>query len=295
MQIPPRAAPALEPAFAYAASHGSTEMIVMQAGKVVRHEHWGERRSGDVASVQKSVVAILIGIAQQQNLLDVRDSVSGHIGPGWTRLSADRERTITIEHLLTMTSGMTDRLEFEADPGTHWRYNTAAYHHLKLVLEAASGRTLDDLTRQWLSEPLDLRPSAWRKRPTAPEMARIGQLILQQGRWNGTTVIEDDGSFRAMLSRSQTLNPAYGYLWWLNAEPVRATSQVPGETRFPQAPADLVAAMGARNQRIYVVPNLELVVVRVGGAVPSDTNGTFDHALWRELEKGIEVARRGER
>ena len=124
-------------------------------------------------------------------------------------------------------------------------------------------------------------------------MARFGLLALNKGKWKNETIINEP-FFLESISTSQTINPSYGYLWWLNG---KSKYMVPGgqtvypTTLVPNAPADMYAAMGAEDQRIYVVPGKNMVIVRMGDASdPSNPNfalSGFDNALWQKINAVI--------
>lgn len=107
----------------------------------------------DIASGQKSFIAILVGIAVDKKLLDISRAVSDYIGPGWSKAQPAQEKLIIVRHLLEMSSGLTEPLAFEAPAGEKFFYNTPAYAILKPVLEKASAAKLEELTRHWLTEP----------------------------------------------------------------------------------------------------------------------------------------------
>jgi CubicO group peptidase (beta-lactamase class C family) len=114
-------------------------------------------------------------------------------------------------------------------------------------------------------------------------MARFGLLALNKGKWNNEQII-NESFFNESISSSQNINPSYGYLWWLNG---KSNYMIPGSqfvfqgTLIPNAPADLFAAMGASDQRLYVVPSKNLVVVRMGEA------SGFDNNLWQKINDVI--------
>jgi CubicO group peptidase (beta-lactamase class C family) len=250
----------------------------------------------DVASVQKSVAAVLVGLAQSKGLLRLDDLVQQHLGKGWSKASAAEEAAITIRHLVTMTSGLKDDLTFEAAAGTRWRYNTTAYSRTVKVVAAAAKKEPNDLTREWLTGRIGMKDSRWIERrganadtaanalgfaTTARDLARFGLFILAEGRWNGETVFPDREYMRAMLQPSQQLNPSYGYLWWLNGktEVARGSGERVKGPLISTAPADLVAALGAVDRKVYVVPSLGLVVTRLGNSA----GPAFQNEFWKLL------------
>jgi CubicO group peptidase (beta-lactamase class C family) len=256
----------------------------------------------DVASVQKSVASILVGIAQEKGLVRLSDPVHKYLGNGWSHATTKQEVQITLRHLVSMSTGLTDRLRYADPPGTKWRYNTNAYCLSVRAISAASGMTPNELTKAWLTERLGMRDSRWIERrlpktsppetnklgfaTSARDLARFGLLVLAGGRWGETKVLGDQDYLREALSPSQKMNPSYGYLWWLNGQrsAIRGSRRVIGGLN-PQAPADLVAALGALGRKCYVVPSLGLVVTRLGDDPESRGQAKFDTEFWRLLMK----------
>jgi len=306
----------LQDALRVAADRGSSGVVILHRGRILAEAYWepkdppplyrpmqgGKTPEGepieDVASAQKSIVAALIGIAVDRGIVALDDPVSKYLGAGWSEASEADEGRITIRHLLTMTSGLAEDLTVRAPPGTQWLYNTPAYHNLMPVLEAATGMDRDAITAGWLTRKIGMRNSSWTRREfadprigwgfntTARELARFGLLILAGGNWAGERVLGSAAYQHDMLSPSQTLNPSYGFLWWLNGQ-ASVVSSSARATRsdgplIPTAPPDLVAMMGAQDRKVYVVPSLDLVVARIGaaGGTPGDS---FNVAFWRAL------------
>ena len=124
----------------------------------------------------------------------------------------------------------------------------------------------------------------------ARSMARFGLLMLNKGKWDQTPILTDTTYFNEMVNTSQNINLSYGYFWWLNG---KASSMIPGgQEVYPgslvsSAPADMFAAMGASDQRIYVIPSKKMVVIRMGDASdPSNPNfavSGFDNELWGKI------------
>ncbi len=300
----------------YARGQRSTGFLVVRGGRTLVEENWpapddrtfsiflyGKTANGalleDVASQQKSFVAVLVGVAVDKGLIDVDRPVSDYLGAGWSKVSPAQEKQIRVINILQMNSGLDEKFGYVAPPGTQFFYNTAVYAVSKRILTAASKLPLDQLTREWLTVPAGMTETAWRERPAAladvgnatglvtspSDTARFGQMILNGGVAEDGTRIVSKAELKAMFERSPT-NPAYGRLWWLNggAYAVRATEGRRAGPLVAAAPADLVGAFGFLDRRLYVVPSLDLVVVRTGADAPDDD---FDQQLWLRLMRVI--------
>ena len=255
----------------------------------------------DVASAQKSVSAILCGMAQAKGLLDIDDAADKYLGAGWTKATREQEAAITVRHLLTMTSGLDDGLAYEAPPGTRWYYNSTAYSRVLECAAAAAKLDRNEMTSEWLTGPIGMLDSRWEERKipegfvlpagfepknmvgfatTARDLARFGLLIAAGGDWEGRPIITDKKYLFDATHPSQDLNPSYGYLWWLNGQPkvMRGRQLIDGPL-IRTAPADLIAALGGFQRKLYVVPSRELVVTRLG-----DNCAPPDVELWRLIE-----------
>lgn len=307
---------ALDELVAYVRSQKTTGFLIVQDRKVVYEHNWplppeaaafaanfthGTDARGalqeDVASAQKSFVALLAGVAIDKGLLDISKPVSAYIGSGWSKAAPDQESLIAVRNLLEMNSGLAEKLTYEAPSGTKFFYNTPAYAIMKPVLEKASGRKLDDLTRVWLTEPAGMNDTLWRQRPAAfsdvgnptglyttpRDMAKLGQLVLDHGKAADGSRVISDKQLSALFERSLT-NPAYGRLWWLNgsAYTLRPAGVRTETSLIPAAPPELVAALGAQDRKIYVVRSRKLIVVRTGQATP---DRGFDQQVWLRLMK----------
>jgi CubicO group peptidase (beta-lactamase class C family) len=123
-------------------------------------------------------------------------------------------------------------------------------------------------------------------------MARFGLLMLNKGKWDQTPVLTDSNYFNAQVNSSQTINPSYGYLTWLNG---KSNFMAPiFQTVFPgmlvsNAPADMYCALGKNDQKVYVVPSQKLVVIRMGDSagLPALAMSSFDNELWGRLKQVI--------
>jgi CubicO group peptidase (beta-lactamase class C family) len=206
---------------------------------------------------------------------------------------------------MTMTTGLSDSGVYQVPAGQAWRYNTGMYSRMIAILEKASGSDIETLTRNWLTRPIGMSDSKWVRRKwsagndaanaigfvtSARDLARFGLLVLGKGSWNGKDLLGNSAYYAQMLQPSQTLNPSYGLLWWLNGqERVQRAGEAearPGSL-IASAPRDLVAALGALDRKCYVVPSMGLVVTRLGaptGASPT-LESKWDDQFWTLLMK----------
>ena len=283
--------------------------IVLKDGKIVLEKYFGTFTRDSIhywASAGKSLTATMIGIAQQKGLLNINDSVSKYLGVGWSSETRQKEKLITIKNLLTMTSGMDDNaptpctnedystacLQYRVDAGTRWAYHTGAYKKLEEVVAAASGLTYNAATNNWI-EAYTGMSGAWIPSGVyfskTRDMARFGLLTLNKGIWQSDTVLRDTAYFRAMTNTSQSFNLAYGYLWWLNG---KASAMVPSSQivfpfkLIPNAPNDLICALGKNDQKIYVIPSTKMVIVRTGESGDNALAvSAYDTLIWSYINK----------
>jgi CubicO group peptidase (beta-lactamase class C family) len=270
----------LDDLLSYAMDRNSVSVVVAVDGEVVAERHAsGPTHAQDVYTAQKSVTALLVGMAASRGLLALGDPIEGH-------------ENVTIRHLLTMTSGLDDALTPVAEPGTVWHYNTPAYQLLRPLLERVSGHGIQELSRAWLFEPIGAGGATWFPRAGSPlwglsmsahDLVRVGELVLDPGD------VLDVAFLRDVLSTSQPLNPSYGYLWWLNGKAANALPMrglQPGPL-IPCAPSDVVAALGAAGQKLYVCSSARLAVSRIGGpptsGVADAMSTSFDDELWQRI------------
>lgn len=284
-------ADALDRLLDFCGERRSSHVVVLLDGKILAERTWDPESYPhsryydyettdegltveDVASVQKSVVSVLFGIAQERGLVRLDDPVGKHLGPGWSEASPEQEAAIRMRHLLAMSSGLNKKLEYAAPPGRTWAYNTDAYYLIMDVLQEVSAMSDNELTQAWLSEKIGMHDTRWFTRSwwsgeiglmtTARDLARFGLLMLSEGTWNGRAILGDVDYLRDSVKPLQRANPAYGRLWWLNQpKRMRSNGRIVGRYA-PTGPDDLYAAFGALDRKVYVAPSLGLVAVRIG-------------------------------
>ena len=266
---------------------------------------FGPETLHDVRSVTKSVVGLLYGIALADGLVpEPHERLLPHF-PGHPDLAADPYRNrLTVEHALTMTLGLEWNedlpyttvenseiaMEFAPDryryvlerpiaeePGTRWRYCGGATTLLGGLMARGSGQPLEAFARERLLEPIGIAAFEWMRgddgvaspasglRLATPDLAEIGRLVLDGGTRDDRRIIS-----KAWLNRSLSPHVTieegfdYGYHWYLSSV---ATD---GGTSHPW-----VGGMGNGGQRLYVVPDLDLVVaIAAGGYEAEDQSAT---------------------
>lgn len=301
------------PLYDYLQSKNTKAFIVLKNGKIVFEKYFGSFIQDSIwywASAGKTITAMLVGIAQQEGLLSIQDKTSDYLGTGWTSLPINKENLISIRHQLTMTSGLEDDvadkdctipscLTYLADAGTRWAYHNAPYTLLEKVVENASGQTYNQYFQQKIRNRIGMN-GLWARSGSynnvyfsnARSMARFGLLMLNKGRWSQTPIISDSVYFNAQVNSSQTFNLSYGYLTWLNGKSshmIPILRNVFSGTLVQNAPADMYAALGKNDQKMYVVPSQKLVVIRMGetaGNVQLAVS-SFDSELWGKIREVI--------
>ena len=288
-------------------THAKSFMILVN-GRIVMEEYFdGHTPSATWQwnSAGKTLVGTMTGIAQQESLLNINNKVSQYLG-SWTIAPQAKEDLINIKHLLTMSSGLNDsselvlksKLTYMADAGTRWSYHNV-FQKLMDVVGAASSQDFETYFNARLKNKLGM-DGFWNYgvifkiyHSNTRSMARFGLMALNKGKWNNEQII-NEAFFTESIRTSQSINPSYGYFWWLNG---KANYMVPGgQTVYPgalvpNAAPDMYAAMGAEDNRIYVIPSKNMVVVRMGTASdpanPSFALSGFDNILWGKINAVI--------
>jgi CubicO group peptidase (beta-lactamase class C family) len=289
----------------YVGNNNSKALLILKDGKIVSENYFNGFVSTDNwywASAGKTATAFLIGMAQEEGILDINQPSSTYQGTGWTACTPEQEQAITVWHQLTMTNGLlTDGvdldctvdtcLQFFTTPGSRWFYHNAPYTRLDKVIEGASGVTFNQYYNSRLKNRIGMNglylPSGSNNVnfSTPRSMARFGLLLLNKGIWENDTLMQDQAYFEAMTNTSQNLNKSYGYLTWLNG---KESFQLPGITLnipgplLPDAPDDLYAAMGKDGQYIMVIPSENMVVIRMGED-PDGTAGLVPTVMANEI------------
>jgi CubicO group peptidase (beta-lactamase class C family) len=266
---------------------GLQSLLVNYKDNLVGEEYFngGQRETTfQVRSVTKSIVSILIGIAIEKGLiagtdLSIIEELSTYQNENNQNQGLD---LITIEHLLTMSSGFEwnemngnaysqwiysqDKINYVLEkqiiyvPGDVFNYNSGTSHLLSVILAQASGQSTLEFANQYLFDPLGINNVSWREiggynnggsdiQIKARDLIKIGELYLNNGMYDGTQIVSSNWVNESITSKIMTgrsfYGSEYGYLWWLE--------------NF--SGIECFYAMGYGGQFLFVLPELELIIV----------------------------------
>lgn len=276
-------------------SHKSKSGLVVRHGRIVAEWYFGEadRRSKFAAySTSKSLSSMATGLAIADGKLALDHTVGRYIPDA----APEGKRSITVKHLLSMTSGVHNdpnvgqredlfryalrEVAMDNEPGSKWDYNNTGLALLSPVFEKATGKQIDSFLNERVFAPIGITSDdwTWERRDgyaipysgchlNARSMGRIGLLVLNNGKWNDRQLVPA-AWLKESVAPSQELNKTYGYLWWNNTT-----------GKWPNVPKDAYAALGRWDNNIFIVPSLDLVVIR-----QSDLEPDKDHKIAEYLQ-----------
>jgi CubicO group peptidase (beta-lactamase class C family) len=260
-------------------------LLIVRNGYLVSEMYVYPYSAGQVhfiASVTKSVIGALVGIAiQKGDIKDVQQPLFSLLPEQGVANLDDQKKAITLENLLTQTSGLDchenpapgeafmeasqNWVQFMLDqpmvaqPGTKFNYCSGAVHLLSAVIQKATGMSAREFANQnlfsplgigsvsgalWPSDPQGVTTGGYGLALTPVEMAKLGYLFLNQGQWDGETIVPAEWVAASTASRANRGDKKeYGYLWWID----------------PQG--KWYAALGRAGQHIFIYPAENLVVV----------------------------------
>ena len=271
--------------------YGSIALVVVRDDSLLFEKYWDGYNDSSLSgsfSVAKSITSLLIGIAIKEGKINSIDQKVGDFLPDFKEgMAAD----LTIKHLLTMTSGSNwdesynsplsvtteayygshlyetaTGVKIEKQPGTFHEYLSGNTQLLGLIIEKATGQTVSQYASEKLWKPLGAEHGAlWSLdkkdghekvyccfNSNARDFARLGQLMLDSGRWNGASII-DPSYWKASITPcgvkdefNQSCN-YYGYQWWI----------------IPER-QEVFYAWGILGQYVVVIPSKKMVIVRLG-------------------------------
>ena len=298
----------LQPLLDFLEEKNTKSFMILHNGKIVVESYLNTHTSSSPwywASAGKTLTTAVIGIAQEEGLLNINNKVSDYIGTGWTSAPLEKENLITCKNLLSMTSGLDDlsdnisaeNLQCIAGAGERWAYH-GVFLKLQDVVSTTSNQTwisyfntkLKDrigMTGSWV--PFENTNGYW---STTRSMARFGLLTSANGKWEDSQIVTEN-YLNDAKNTSQSLNKSYGYMWWLNGKSTYRLPQTQIEftgSLIPNAPSDMYCALGKNDQKLYVVPSKNLVIIRMGESA-EDSNfalSNFDNDLWEKINAFID-------
>lgn len=272
----------------------SVAFLIIKNDSILYEQYWDGYSAESLSnsfSMAKSIVSMLIGVAIKEG--DIK-SVEQPVGDFLPEFREGGKAKVKIKHLLWMSSGLNwdesyinpfsmttesyygtdlkkviDRLEAVEEPGRQFTYKSGDTQVLAFVLEAATGKSLSELASEKLWKPLGAvhdaewsvdKPDGVEKAyccffSNARDFARIGKLYLHNGVWNGDTIVPPS-YVQASLTPNSLPKKAdgkkvdfYGYHWWL-------IPNYKGQ--------DIFYARGILGQYIIVIPEKDLIIVRLG-------------------------------
>jgi CubicO group peptidase (beta-lactamase class C family) len=288
----------------------SKAFILIKDGKIVLEKYFDNFTQDSLwywASAGKTLTSAVVGVLEEQGKLTLTEPSNKYLGAGWTSLQKNQEDSITIWHQLTMTTGLDDApatadctdpscLTYKAAVGKRWSYHNAPYTLLDKVISSSSGKTLNQVILNEFTLTTGLKVAYIKMGlnnvavSTPRNFARFGLLLLNGGKWGNSQIIPAS-YYSQMVSSSQSMNPSYGFLTWLNGKDKFMIPQ--SQLRFNGdcmigGPSDLIMALGKDGQQIQVSPSENMVWIRMGEAPDSKTplvNFTLGAEIWDQINQ----------
>jgi len=251
--------------------------VVIRHGVLVYEEYFGQRSYEtrlkwhyDIASVTKTIAALVVGIAVTKGLFSVDDLITDWVpNPAKGIVPGSK-----IKHVLTQTS------ESEL-AGTKFKYNSDdEVNTLGKIITIASGIPSKEFAQTNLFQPLGVHNYSWDKvvanitdlpigygmKISSRDAAKLGQLMLNKGKWNGKQIISEQYLNEMIKPSFLKANSGYGYLVWLNNSLGKWNRPFKNGTgrMIPNAPEDMFMATGFFGRFIFMIPSLDIVIVTFG-------------------------------
>jgi CubicO group peptidase (beta-lactamase class C family) len=269
----------------FADSLGSKAVILVYNGAIVIE--WGKTQDlAPIASIRKSLLSALIGIAVHEGRIDTTSTLAD-LGIDDISPLSEEEKQANVHHLLTTSSGIFHKAAAEppalqkpergsAKPGEQWFYNNWDFNALATIYENETGIRLFNSFNEQIALPIkmeDYHPD-WGSYPLQPDrskhpaydlwmsardMARFGLLYLNNGKWNNVQIIPDDWVESSRFIHQNVpgeFAAGYGLSWWIPAGPLETY--------------DAYHASGAGSQLITILPKLNIVFVQRASSVLDD-------------------------
>jgi CubicO group peptidase (beta-lactamase class C family) len=281
--------------------------VLIKHDSVIHEQYWDgcdENSHTNSFSMAKTITSILIGCAIDDGKIKNVDEPVSDFLPEYNNAESSK---LTIKNLLTMSSGinfdedyvspfaypgaayygsdikkLTYKYKVTGEPGKTFCYLSGNTELLGFILEKATGKSVSDYASEKLWKPLGAKNSAYWSldhkdgmektdccfNSDAPDFARIGQLFLDSGKWNGTQIISKEYVLNSikpadLIDDFGKKNQKYGYSWWI----------IPNYKGH-----DIFYARGLLAQYILCIPDKKMVIVRLGNKKEKILPGQ-DHSI----------------
>ncbi len=283
-------------------------VVVIHKGKIIGEKYSSDVTKNTPLlgwSMAKSVTSLLVGVLVKDKGLDIH---AGKL-TSWWKSKVEHEK-ITLDHLLRMSSGLefnekygvgsdaakmlsietsasefaiNKKLEYPID--SHWSYASGTTNIISAIIKEKVGGSFQfyyEFAQQRLFRPLGIESAILEMDAsgvfigssylylTARDWAKLGQLCLQNGQWDGRQIFPNDWiKYVTTPTKTSSLNN-YGAHFWLNNDPDDKTI----DRHWPSLPTDLYYMSGFQGQTVAIIPSKELIVVRLGFTASGVDRGT---------------------
>ena len=254
--------------------------MVLRHGNVICETDFAPYRKGIwhiTHSMCKSITGMAAGLLIDEGKLDLSENIYKIFhdkGSTWAKIFRPE---VTVENLMTMTSGVTfnesgivsgnDWLEsylnapVSEKPGTKFQYNSLNSYVLSAIITERTGMPMDEYLKPRLFEPLGITDYLWEKCPRGitkggwglfmhtEDMAKLGQLYLNKGKWNGKQIIPESWAEASVTKKVDSIEGTYGYGYQLWME------ERPGSFEYN----------GMLGQNVLIYPDVDMVIVTNAG------------------------------
>ncbi len=274
-----------------AEKYGNIHSVLIARGSELVFEEYFYHFTADMPhhlqSATKSITSLLVGIAMDMGHIGSEGEALSTFFPEYAGPNKARLGRVTLEHILTMTSGwswtpaeleafgeagspveMVLSKEAKYKPGEKFEYMSPNMQLLAPVLKKATGLEADAFAARYLFAPLGIQNYTWERESadghplltgalfmTPRDMLKIGLLVLNRGEWSGRQVVSAGWIEKSTAVHAEVPNNIddYGYLWWH------------GSLYKDRNAGDVIFASGRGGQFIFILPEQEMVVVFTGG------------------------------
>ena len=265
---------------AYSPDTDMHHFMVLRHGNVICETDFAPYRKGIwhiTHSMCKSITGMAAGLLIDEGKLDLSENIYKIFhdkGSTWAKIFRPE---VTVENLMTMTSGVTfnesgivsgnDWLEsylnapISEKPGTKFQYNSLNSYVLSAIITERTGMPMDEYLKPRLFEPLGITDYLWEKCPRGitkggwglfmhtEDMAKLGQLYLNKGKWNGKQIIPESWAEASVTKKVDSIEGTYGYGYQLWME------ERPGSFEYN----------GMLGQNVLIYPDVDMVIVTNAG------------------------------